>query len=150
MTLTRANVESELVSRQEARMEVVEMAVTVDGSNADLNNPIGFAVRKSGGTVASFASVADGDLGGFEEADYDKLLDIAEYRLLLNIKGRWGKYDIRAGQLDEKLSQFGKDLDADIDRKLTELQTLYSFGVVSLEAGVVDYDFIQTDEDDDE
>lgn len=147
MSLTRANVESELVSRQQARMEAVDMDVTVAGSNPDLNNVIGFAIRRLGGSVASFSAVADTDLSSFEEKDYDELLDVAEYRLLLNIKGAWGKVDIQAGQLRENLSQFSKDLDADIAAKAAYLREVYGFGGSSLGAGAVDWDFAETQED---
>lgn len=146
MSLTRANFEAELVTRQQGRMEAVEMAVSTEGANADLNGPIGFAVRKCGGSVASFGTVADGDISAFEEDEYDKLIDIAEYRLLLNIKGRWGKVDIRAGQLSENLSQFGKDLDEDIKTALNNLKSIHGFGVGSISGGALDYDFAQTDE----
>jgi len=147
MSLTRANIEAELVTRQQGRMDAVEMAVTTSGSNADLNGPIGFAIRKCGGSVASFGSVANGDISAFEEDEYDKLIDIAEYRLLLNIKGRWGKVDIRADRLEEDLSQFGKDLDEDIQNALANLQTIHGFGVGSISGGALDYDFAQTDEE---
>ena len=127
-------------------MEAVEMDVTSEGSNADLNGPIGFSIRKCGGAVASFGAVADADISAFEEDEYDKLIDIAEYRLLLNIKGRWGKVDIRAGQLSENLSQFGKDLDEDIKTALENLRNIHGFGVGSISGGALDYDFAQTDE----
>lgn len=146
MSLTRANAESELVSRQKSRMEAVSMEVTFVGSNADLNSPIGFAVRKMGGTVASFGSVANADLTFLDEADFDQFLDIAEYRLMLNIKGRWGMVDTKIGPRSENLSQFAEDLERDIARKLSDLQSLYGFGGGSLEAGVVDFDFAETDE----
>jgi hypothetical protein len=147
MSLTRANTEAELVQRQKSRMEAVSMAVTFVGSNADLNSPIGFAVRKMGGTVASFSSVADADLTFLAEDDFDKFLDIAEYRLMQNIKGRWGMVDTKIGPRSESLSQFSEDLERDLTRKLSDLQSIYGFGGGSLEAGVVDYDFAETDED---
>lgn len=147
MSLTRENFESELVSRQQARMETVEMSVETSGTNTDLNNIIGFAIRQSGGTVASFASVADSDLSGFDSEYYEQLFDIAELRLLKNIKGRWGKWDIRAGQLAENLSQFGKDLDADIERLEKHVKSTYGIGVSTVSIGSVDYDFAETMEE---
>jgi len=147
MSLTRINTEAELVQRQKSRMEAVSMAVTFVGTNADLNSPMGFAVRKMGGTVASFSSVADADLTFLDEEDIDQFLDIAEYRLMLNIKGRWGMVDTKIGPRSESLSQFAEDLERDITRKLADLQSMYGFGGGSLEAGVVDYDFAETDEE---
>jgi len=147
MTLTRANVESELVSRQQSRMEAVDMAVTYEGSNTDLNAVIGYAIRQMGGSVAAFGAVADSDLSFLASEDYDQLLDIAEYRLLQNIKGRWGKVDIRAGQLGESLSQFTKDIDVDLDHKLKTLQATYGFGMAPLEAGAIHLNFAEPAED---
>jgi hypothetical protein len=147
MSLTRANFEEELVSRQQSRLEAVDMAVTHDGSNTDLNSPIGYAIRQCGGSVATFGTVANGDLSSFAEEDYDKLIDVAEYRLLLNIKGRWGKVDMKAGQLSESLSQFAKDLDEDIKQKFTLIQMLHGFGVGTISVGYVDYDFQETNDD---
>jgi len=146
MSLTRANFEGELVSRQQSRLEAVGMAVTHDGSNTDLNSPIGYAIRNCGGSVASFGLVVDADLSSFEEEDYDQLLDVAEYRLLLSIKGRWGKVDVKAGQLSESLSQFSKDIDEDIKNKLSMLKMLYGFGVGTISVGTVDYDFQETND----
>ena len=147
MSLTRANIESELVSRRQGYLEAVGMAVTVDGSNTDLNGAIGYAVRQIGGTVASFSNVADADLSSFEEDEYDQLIGIAEYRLLMNVKGRWGKVDIKAGQLSESLSQFADQLDKDIAALKADLITTYGFGVTALSAGVIDLDFSEHDPD---
>jgi hypothetical protein len=142
MTITRADVEAELVSRQKSRMEAVNMSLLFSGSNLDLNSSIGYAVRQCGGTVASLSSVSNSDLATVTD-DLDKLIDIAEYRLLLSIKGRWGRHDITAGQLTEKLSQFADDLDSDIDRKRSELAELYGFGSGLLEAGTISLNFAE-------
>lgn len=142
MTITRADVEAELVSRQKSRMEAVNMSLSFSGSNLDLNSAIGYAVRHCGGTVASVSSVSNSDLATVTD-DLDKLLDIAEYRLLLSIKGRWGRHDITAGQLSEKLSQFATDLDKDIDRKRSELSDVYGFGGGLLEAGSISLNFAE-------
>ena len=147
MSITRANLETELVSRVQGYLENVEMAVTFEGANTDLNGPIGYAIRQSGGTVASPSLVADSDLSSFEASDFDKLADIAEYRLLLNIKRKWGKVDVKAGQLSESLSQFAEQLDVDISALKDDLNTSYGYGVASLSAGVVDLDFAEHDPD---
>lgn len=147
MALTRENVESELVSRQQSRMEAVGMDITHEGSNTDLNAVIGYAIRQMGGSVATFGAVADSDLTFLASEDYDQLLDIAEYRLLQNIKGRWGKVDIRAGQLGENLSQFTKDIDVDLESKFKALQSMYGFGMASIEAGAIHLNFAEPAED---
>jgi len=145
MSITRANLEVELVSRAQGYLENVGMDVTAEGVNTDLNGPIGYAIRQCGGTVADPSVVEDGDLSSFEASEFDHLADIAEYRLLLNIKRKWGKVDIKAGQLSQNLSQFAEQLDQDIAALKDDLITSYGYGVASLSAGVVDLDFAEHD-----
>ncbi len=148
MSITREQLERELVSRAHGYLENVGMSVTIDGANTDLNGPIGYAIRQSGGTVADPSVVADGDISSFEVSDFDKLADIAEYRLLLNIKRKWGKVDIKMGPLSESLSQFSEQLDRDITALKDDLNTSYGYGVASLSAGVIDLDFAEHDTED--
>lgn len=147
MSITRAQVEAELISRRLAMLKAVDMDTTSQGANPDLNSPIAYAVRQCGGTVASLSAVTSGDVQSVDEADIDKLLDLAEYRLLMNIKGRWAKVDISSGPFSQSLSQFSKDLDADIFEKKASLQSSYGFGGGSLQVGVIDLDFAETDPD---
>ena len=97
--------------------------------------------------MASLSAVTSGDVQTVDEADIDKLLDLAEYRLLMNIKGRWAKVDISSGPFSQSLSQFSKDLDADIFEKKASLQSSYGFGGGSLQVGVIDLAFAETDPD---
>lgn len=147
MSITRAQVEAELISRRLAMLKAVDMDTTSQGANPDLNSPIAYAVRQCGGTVASLSAVTSGDVQTVDEADIDKLLDLAEYRLLMNIKGRWAKVDISSGPFSQSLSQFSKDLDADIFEKKASLQSSYGFGGGSLQVGVIDLSFAETDPD---
>lgn len=147
MSITRAQVEAELISRRLAMLKAVDMDTTSQGANPDLNSPIAYAVRQCGGTVASLSAVTSGDVQSVDEADIDKLLDLAEYRLLMNIKGRWAKVDISSGPFSQSLSQFSKDLDADIFEKKASLQSSYGFGGGSLQVGVIDLAFAETDPD---
>lgn len=147
MTITRAQLEAELVSRSQGYLETVEMAVSSDGANADLNAPIGFAVRQCNGTVVDPSLVADSDISGFEDADFDKLADIAEYRLLLNIKRRWGKVDIKVGQLSESLSQFADQLDKDIAALKNANMQAYGLGMPTLTAGFINTSLVEHDDD---
>src|SRR5690242_14586451 len=102
MSLTRANIETILVKRCGPLMTAAGMATTVLGSNADLNDPIGYAVRKAGGSVTSFVAVADADIAGVDELGYDQLLDLAELRTLETILGNLDDVDLRVGPRDEK------------------------------------------------
>lgn len=140
MTITRAQLEAELTSRREAMLTAVGIV------SADLNSPIGYAVRQCGGTIANLSAVADADLATVDPADYDKLMDLAEYRLLLNIKGHWARVDITSGPFSQSFNQFAEQVNDDIAAMKTQLETQYSFGgVSSIEVGVIDFDFQQTD-----
>lgn len=145
MTITRESLEVELVSRAQGYMAEVEMDTTVVGVNPDLNGPIGYAIRQCEGTVANTSSVADSDFSSFDDSEFDHIADVAEYRLLQNIKRRWGKVDIKAGPISESLSQFADQLDKDISALREDLITNYGFGVGSLSAGVIDLDFAEHD-----
>ncbi len=150
MSITRAQIETELVSRQKERMEMVGMAVTVVGTNADLNGPMAYAARKMGMAMASAVTVSDADLTALAVEDLDEFCDLAEYRLLLNIKGRFSMVDIKVGPRSESLSQLASALASDIAEKKSALAENYGQGGSTLEAGVIDTNFAQSAADEDE
>jgi hypothetical protein len=147
MSVTRAQVEAELISRRQAMLKAAEMDVTFQGANPDLNGPIGYAVRQCGGTVASLSAVVSSDIQTVDEADIDKLLDLAEYRLLMNIKGRWAKVDLSSGPFSQSLNQFADQLDTDLAAMKENLEYVHGFGSGSLQVGVIDLSFMETDPD---
>ena len=56
MAHTRASIEAILIRRCGRMLAATELdGSTIDGSNADLNDPIGWAIRQLGGAVASIA-----------------------------------------------------------------------------------------------
>ena len=136
MAVTRANLESILVSRDGPLMEAAGMAVTVVGTNADLNDPIGYGIRASGGTVADPSLVTDTDVGTVSLTYFDLLLDRSELRLLENILGNLALVDITAGPRSEKLSQLAEQ----VGRKIKWLKE--QLAVVS-EPGTFDLDFAE-------
>ena len=145
MSLTRANIETILVKRCGPLMTAAGMATTVLGSNADLNDPIGYAVRKAGGSVTSFVAVADADIAGVDELGYDQLLDLAELRTLETILGNLDDVDLRVGPRDEKFSQLRTDTEKRMERLQKRIEKEYGIGV-SIEAGVVILDFVEHNE----
>lgn len=147
MTVTRAQVEQELTSRRLAMLKAVGMDTAFQGENSDLNGPIGYAVRQCGGTVANVSAVTDNDVQSVDETEIDKLFDIAEFRLLMNIKGKWGKVDISSGPFRQSLSQFSADIDKDLATLKKNLEDIHGFGGASFEAGVLDLAFMETDPD---
>lgn len=147
MALTIAQIETILVSRRSGYMSAADLAVTVVGTNADLVDPIGYAIRQVGGSVNSYGAVTDTDLLSVDSSDYDMLFDFAEYRLLLNLKGRYGKVDIKAGHLAESLSQMADQLKEDIATMAAYLTDFYGFGTASrIEMGVMSYDIADHDD----
>lgn len=136
---TRANLESVLVKRAGAMMSVVSMAVTFAGSNADLNDPIGYALRQAGYAVANAFSVVDADVAEVTDADLDMVLDYAELRLLETISTNLAQYvDITNGPNSEKMSQYSTALDKRIEKLQTKVDASYG---ASVEVSAVHYDF---------
>ena len=125
MTLTRANAEVELVGRAKGKMELVGMAVTVVGTNADLNGPLASALRKMGIAPASPITVTDTDLANLTDADIDEYLDRAELRLLENIHRNYTLVDIKSGPQDEKLSQIAAQLEKAIETLSAKIRSEY-------------------------
>ena len=109
MTITRTQVEKILLKRAARRMAFVEMDIAKsDGTNADLNDPIAYAVRLCGLSVADISDVKDSDLAPLPDSDIDKLLDLAELRLLQNIFGNLDSVDERTGPVQNAYSQIGR------------------------------------------
>lgn len=145
MTLTRATFEQLLLRRLSGLMSEAGMDVISNlGNNPDLNDPIGWAIRQCSGTVADFTTVANTDVATVAAADYDKLLDLAEYRTLQSISGNLAVVDIQVGSRRESLDQLVERVEARIARKLKQLQQDYGFSLGTLEAGVIGLDFMQT------
>ena len=144
MALTRANVELILIRRAGNLLTAAGLdGTTVDGTNVDLNDPIGYGIRNVGGTVTDVTSVADADLAGISTDDYDALFDYAEYRLLQNIAGNLDSVDIRVGPQEQKLSQLADFLDRRLNRLKAKLEDEYGLGYATIEIGYTDQNFQQ-------
>lgn len=144
MTITRANVEAILVQRTGPLLTAAGMdGTTVSGANASLNDPIGYAIRKLALTVASIASVADSDLSGVSVDDYDKLLDLAEYRTLESILGNLDDVNISVGSRSESLGQLSDQVEKKMDRLVARIEREYGIGLGTLQAGVINLGFQQ-------
>ena len=144
MTITRIDVEVELVKRQGARMSVAGLAVTVEGSNADLNQPMSVALRKMGLTASN--PVSNTDLAELEDADIDEFYDRAELRLLENILGNLVLVDIDSGPRSEKLSQISASVEKAIARMEAKISSEYGVGY-ELEGGVIELDSQEVEEE---
>lgn len=128
MTITRANLEAEVVSRIGAWMSNVGFAVTTNGSNANLNNPIGWAIRTSGGGTTAPALVTDADVQTLAATFFDQLADLAEFRALEAIYQAYTGVDVKGLTFSESGDQFAQRVKAALDAKRTYIIGTYGIG----------------------
>lgn len=149
MSITRAQAESELISRIGKLFTELEMdGTTVNGTNADLNGPLGYAARQCDLTVADLTAVTSTDLAGLSSDNLDLFLDLAELRALENaLRAARRLVTVKAGPLGKDLSDIADGLKEDIAMKKASIADLYGFGGGSLEAGVLQLDIIQSNDD---
>lgn len=126
---TRANLESILVKRLGPLMSAAGMAITVAGSNADLNDPLGYALRTAGYSVTDITSVADADIANVSNGDLDKVILLAEWRTLDTVLGNLDDVDTTVGPRSLKLSQLAGQAERKFDRLEKRLMQLYNIGV---------------------
>jgi len=137
MTVTRANAEALLIKRCGDLLTVASLdGTTVAGTNADLNDPIGFALRQVGGTVTTPTAVADADLATLAAADLDEFLDLAELRTLETVHSHLlDLVDTAAGQRHDEYSQLANGLQLKIDRLGLRIRQVYGWTATTAEAG---------------
>lgn len=141
---TRIQAEKILVRRVGVSMEYVGLDGTaVDGNNADLNDPIGFAVRFLGGTTADPSAVTSAEVEAIAADDTDALLDLAEYRTLSTIISSDTLNDLREGPHDEKFNQFFERIQMRAKKLEMELENSVGFGLGTIEPGVISLDFAE-------
>lgn len=145
MALSRANVESILVQRVGPLMAAAGMAVTATGSNANLNDPIGRAIRALGYTTADVTLVADSDVAQVAVSKYDEFFDLGEYYTLEAILGNYDDVDIIVGPRSERLSQTIGQLENKIAAKLRMLERLYGRGLAIPSGGVITLNIAEHD-----
>lgn len=142
MAITRANAEAILIGRLGTLMTEAGLdGTTVDGTNADLNDPFASALRSMGYTVADITNVSDVDLSALAEEDYNEFLDRAELRVLESIEGNYVLVDITAGPRSEKLSQLLDHVRARKDQLWEKIKEEH--GTVVLEAGYIEMVFAE-------
>jgi hypothetical protein len=148
MALTRANIEVILTKRLGKNLAFVEFdSVTDDGTNEDLNDPIGFAIRQCNGTVDDYVLVDDDDVATVSSDDYDKLLDIAEWRTIESILGNFDKYGLKVGPRSGYQSQVREGLEGKIKRVEEWLENAYGFLATEPSVGYIQRDFADHDDD---
>ena len=136
MAFSRAIAETVIVDRLGPLMSVAELAVTIVGTNASLNDPLAWATREVGGATAAYNTVTDAELGALSDTVLDDLLTLSEYRTLQNILGALNAVDITAGPRSEKLHQFVEQCEGMLERledTVAELVTPMTAGYISLD-----------------
>lgn len=150
MALTRAQCETILVKRLAGWMGEAGLDVSTAGANTDLNDPIGYAVRRLGLTVADVTAIADADLSAVDTDDYDIVLDVAELRTLETILRNLTRVDTTAGPLSQSFGQLRKDVQTAIEAKRTQVNDDYGdelFSGPQMEAGNLVLDLSLSDSD---
>jgi hypothetical protein len=125
MSLTRAQFEAIMVQRIGGWLANAGLPITVIGTNEALNDPLGYAIRIAGGTVTSYALVADADVATVADAKLDMLLDLAELRALENVLSNFALVDVKAGPVEAKQSQFADRLERVIARLRSQIAVRY-------------------------
>lgn len=148
MSLTRADVEAILVKRVGPLLTSAGMdGTTVDGTNADLNDPIGGSILNLGYTVLNIVSIVDADVAQVQADEYSEILNVAELLTLENILGNLDDVDITVGPRTEKLSQIAAQVQRKIERIEARLKAKYGYGAASITASVITLDFAEHDDD---
>ena len=144
MTLTRANTEFLTIAKVAPLMAAAGMdSTTVDGTNVNLNGPIGKAVRLLGHTVTSAILVADADVAQVTDAETDEFLDTTELFTLEGILGNFSKTEIRVDSMTTKFQQLVEQVERKIKRLSAQLERDYGYGLPTLEAGYIQLDFAE-------
>ena len=150
MALTRPNVEALIVARCSGFMQAAGLPVTVVGTNAALDDPIGWALRQLAFTPADPVAPTTSDLAGIDPADYNEFLDLVELRTLETCAQNYTAVDLRAGMRSESFNQLAQRLKDRIDAKKDAIAEAYGSSLAELSVGVIRYDFQASDEDEDD
>jgi hypothetical protein len=145
MSLTKADLDAELVDRAGGLLAFVGRSVDVTGANPATVGPLREGLASLGLGTASFGAIADADLAAVAPANVQQLIDVAEYRLLQNVLGWLTKVDQSIGMGSQSLGQVRRDLLQTLRSLSDTLRAQYGYGLGTLAGGSVDLGFAQTD-----
>lgn len=136
MPLTLANIEAVLLRRVGKLLAAAELdATTSDGTNADLVDPIAWALRHCGMLLASPLAATDSELAQLEADRLDELLDYAELRTLETITTSLDDVDLTVGPRSERFSQLVAQVERALERKRSMVQRRYGVDVGTISSG---------------
>jgi hypothetical protein len=113
------------------------MAVTVVGSNASLNYPIGYALIDLDYTVSDITSVVDADVAQVTDAKLREFVDVAVLYTLEDILGNLDDVDITVGPRTEKFSQLATQVEHRLALQQKKVEECYGYGASVLEGGYI-------------
>lgn len=87
------------------------------GNDADLVDPLRWALSMLGVTTASLTAIVDADLITINGIEIDALLDLAELRTLEISLGNLTSVTVKAGPVTQNLSDLAKNLISILDTK---------------------------------
>lgn len=115
--MLRSDAEAYLTSRLgKSLIRVGKDGTTKNGTNADLAQPISYTLSLMGFSVASLASPGDGDLSSLAQVQYAEFYARASSAVLDAIVGWCDEVDEKGGTQSQALSQFAKQIQAQLDR----------------------------------
>lgn len=117
--------------------------VTVDGTNASLTDPLGWALRSLGVASATYGTVTSADVAAVAADEIDKLIDFAELKAIENSLGNFDAVDISVGARSEKYDQIRTGLERTLERKQKAVERKYGAQLGTISGGVIALDFAQ-------
>lgn len=146
---TRAQAETILIKRVGDLLTQAGLdGTTHDGTNTDLADPIGYALRSLGHTTADPSSPTTAEVAAVAAADTDEFLSLAELRALETILSCvLDLVDTTVGPRREAYNQMADGLQAKIARLTQQLQQQYGSTLGDLEIGVIQLQIAQHSED---
>lgn len=118
MAITREQLDTIIIRRIGAMLAQCNMdGTTSDGTNADLVDPLRWALKQSGYSTLSILNVTDTDLEDVPTTSLDLVLDLFELRCLESASTKLTEVDEVAGPREKKFSQLGRRLKDLIDDK---------------------------------
>ena len=147
MTYTRVQMEVILGSRVGTLLAEAELLTTLEGANTDLNDSLLFALLTMGESVTDISLVADADIAAISELELLEFLDYGEYRLLMTIHANLVFVDIKVGHRQEEFSQLANRVWKAVEAKKKYLKDVYGYSEGAIEAGMIDLDLLQNNDD---
>ncbi len=137
--LTVASIEAAMVG-QYGRMKVVFQKVgmdytTVNGANADLQEPIALAVLRSGFSVTNYPYALDIDVIQITGSSIVRFMDIVELQCWSKAMGRWAQVEEQVGVERQAWQQFRDQLHSQIECMEERIRKPFAVGIGAPQVG---------------